>query len=69
MFDAVIAGKAKMAQIVDDAKRLPREDLVTLSLFGIQASISDRVWTILRGAEIDETLAKIESHLCLPPQA
>lgn len=34
MFDAVIAGKAKMARILDGAERSPREDLVTSSLFG-----------------------------------
>lgn len=34
MFDAVIAKKATMAKILHDAKRHPREDLVTSSLFG-----------------------------------
>lgn len=34
MFNAVIAGKAKVAQILDDTKRHPREDLVTSSLIG-----------------------------------
>jgi len=34
MFDAVIAKKAKMQKILHDAKRNPREDLVTSSLFG-----------------------------------
>lgn len=35
MFDAVIAKKAKMEKILHDAKRNPREDLVTSSLFGM----------------------------------
>lgn len=34
MFDAVIAKKARMEKILHDAKRNPREDLVTSSLFG-----------------------------------
>ena len=35
MFDAVIAKKARMEKILHDAKRNPREDLVTSSLFGM----------------------------------
>lgn len=35
MFDAVIAKKARMAKILHGAKRNPREDLVTSSLFGV----------------------------------
>lgn len=35
MFDAVIAKKAKMGKILPGAKRNPREDLVTSSLFGM----------------------------------
>ncbi|MEI4488983.1 hypothetical protein V8J36_22620 [Frigidibacter sp. MR17.14] len=35
MFDAVIAKKARMSKILHDAKRNPREDLVTSSLFGV----------------------------------
>lgn len=35
MFDAVIAKKAKMEKILHGAKRNPREDLVTSSLFGM----------------------------------
>jgi hypothetical protein len=35
MFDAVIAKKAKMEKILHGAKRNPREDLITSSLFGM----------------------------------
>lgn len=35
MFDAVIAKKARMETILHEAKRHPREDLVTSSLFGM----------------------------------
>lgn len=35
MFDAVVAKKARMEKILHDAKRNPREDLVTSSLFGV----------------------------------
>jgi len=35
MFDAVIAKKARMEKILHDAKRNPREDLVTSCLFGM----------------------------------
>lgn len=35
MFDAVVAKKARMERILDGAKRNPREDLVTSSLFGM----------------------------------
>nr|WP_013496754.1 hypothetical protein [Paracoccus aminophilus]ADF47143.1 hypothetical protein [Paracoccus aminophilus JCM 7686] len=40
MFDAVIAKKAKMEKILHDAKRNPREDLVTSSLFGVLRLLS-----------------------------
>lgn len=69
MFDAVTAGKAEMAQHLADAKRHLRDNLVTLLLFGIRASLRDCVWAILRGACTDETLAETEPRLCLPPQA
>lgn len=40
MFDAVIAKKARMEKILHDAKRNPREDLVTSSLFGMLRLLS-----------------------------
>lgn len=40
MFDAVIAKKARMEKILHDAKRNPREDLVTSSLFGVLRLLS-----------------------------
>lgn len=89
MFDAVIAGKAKMAKFLDDAKRQPRhwtgeasddgewktgwfyavplDELISVE--AVQALIVAPVHAILRGADIDATLAKIEDRLCLPPQA
>ena len=42
MFDAVIAKKARMEKILHGAKRNPREDLVTSSLFGMLRLLSPK---------------------------